>query len=757
MKKRIYTTLFLLLFSTSIIHPALIRESFVANAEDEEYIVAVFTGEGSRTDRGFIISDPQFRIEYSYITDNPSTADFQIFVFQMSVPFVFIDSIWESGVSKNGFKDIFAGNDSFFISIQTNDIESWQVTISQQSIPTETPIVDYDPLVNFSGTTGTTTESFHISTDHFIVDWNYGTTNPTAGFFVLLYESGVIDNYLQYFGDFGPGRDDFEYIYPGQYTDFYFLIVTDENVTNWDLVVKTPLPLLSNITCAANPTIIQKGNRVIINGSIVPAIAGSIITLTFTDPFNDTFAQTTETGANGTYSFHLYPTLVGNYSVVASWDGGPFCEGSTSESAIFMVQSKIPTTITCTIPKSYFSLNESITVTGSLDPPLEGVNITLDITDPHGLNNPITVKTDEHGNYIFKIKPTSEGFYIILARWSGDLTHSDTTSYLVMPVVNKASSNLTCNVNPPQTSVTHPINIQGNLNPRLSGEQVTLTFYLPDFTQITDTVITNQDGAYQYTFYPPINGTTIVRASWSGNDVFFDGQSSDNSFNVTRIHTSISCGVSKNKVSRTGSIHILGSISEEISTEITLHITNPDMTLDQPIVVTTKPDGSYNHTLNVNIDSELGLWSVYATMEGNTIYEEAISDLIPYTVTEEPPGMIFQIGAHEDHDTTRSLGGVIDPPRPGKVIIKVEDPKGKVTSYTAQVEDGYFDYDITIDEVGAWVAEATFEGDDGSIVHSAPQGFQYVSRPYIPGYPLHSILLGVVASLCIMWVMRKKN
>ena len=766
MKKTVYTTLFLLLFTTSMLHPALIRESFVANAEDEGYIVAVLTGEGSRTDRFFIISDPQFRIEYSYITDNPSTADFQILVFQKT-PLELRDSIQEFGESKNGFKDILVGDDTFFIVVVTNDIESWQVTISQQSVPVQTPIVDYEPLVNFRGTTDTTTEPFHISTDHFIVDWNYTTDQLMAGFFVLLYEAGVIENYLQYFGDYGSGRSDFEYVYPGQYTDFYFLVVTDENVTNWDLVVETPLPLFSNITCAANPTIIPKGDRVIINGSVDPAIAGSTITLTFTDPFNDTFTQTTETGPNGTYSFHIYPTQVGNYSVVASWDGGPFCKGSTSEPALFNVTLKIPTRISCSPYRTiiYMSILDFVNIGGFIDPPLSGRNVTVYIIDPQNKSTVLTSVTGEDGSYSTMVLASSPGTYEIHASWPGDETHFGAVSYLSEFKLVMGHSTITCNVSSSTVNYVTNYYIHGKLNANMmySYENITLTFTEWDGSLKKITVTTDMFGHYNFTYYSHFPEEVWVYANWPGNHYISGSVSAPTNFTIPKIPSFITCFITPTTVLRNSSIIIYGNLDPEVSRNITLFVEKSSHIWD-PIVITTEEDGSYSYSISMNKEIPMGRYHVYAFWDGDTVSESARSETVEYNVTDVPPTVSILKTIYKDETLDTNLvriSGKITPVYDGYIEVTITDPNGDSKTSTLQLDDG--EYSMSYDQAleGEHHVTAKFIGDANLESTSEEIKFDLIAetlvRPGIPGFPIESILLSMVAVSGIIWMMRKRN
>jgi len=467
--------LFLLFFSLFFIPSIVFQHNFVALAEETWYDVTIITGSGPKTSQAFRITEPQFRIEYSYIASIPSIADFRIYVYQLSEPFDNIDYIHEYGESKDGLKDVYSGNDMFFIFVDTYKVEFWQISIKQQGIVEQIPSGQYTTVVTFSGTEDMTTPSFNILGDHFIVNWQYTAIEPhDAEFWVLTFPSGSTE-FINILGNSGPSKYEKEYIYNGQFSDFYFIVTTDEYVSDWELNVKKMQLTPSSISCSATPFTALKGSMVSINGSISPAYSGRTVTLEFTDPYTNTFTQTTVSNPDGTYNFHYYPTILGSYNVEASIDSDIYSEGAKSNPVIFNVIQKTLSTITCNVSKPEYQIDEQIVVTGFLDPQLSGVSVTVTFVDPNEELSQMIVETGDGGSFELYYTPLSEGTHTVYTSWPGDEVYTEAESYVTNFSVNKKTTSISCNVIPTQVAIMNPIDIYGLMDPELSGVNITLT------------------------------------------------------------------------------------------------------------------------------------------------------------------------------------------------------------------------------------------------------------------------------------------
>lgn len=95
----------------------------------------------------------------------------------------------------------------------------------------------------------------------------------------------------------------------------------------------------SSITCNLSSTSLSPGNEVTVSGSILPAISGAIVTLTYTKPDSTTYARTVVSNSDGSFQDVYSPDLTGSWSVKASWQGNADYLGSTSFAADFTVGS----------------------------------------------------------------------------------------------------------------------------------------------------------------------------------------------------------------------------------------------------------------------------------------------------------------------------------------------------------------------------------------------------------------------------------
>ncbi|MCP8320532.1 MAG: Ig-like domain repeat protein, partial [archaeon] len=75
-----------------------------------------------------------------------------------------------------------------------------------------------------------------------------------------------------------------------------------------------------------------------VSGSIIPPPSNTVqVTLTFTQPDRRILNYTVNSNSTGSYNYTFSPNVVGNWFVIASWEGDEIYEGATSETALFKV------------------------------------------------------------------------------------------------------------------------------------------------------------------------------------------------------------------------------------------------------------------------------------------------------------------------------------------------------------------------------------------------------------------------------------
>jgi len=87
--------------------------------------------------------------------------------------------------------------------------------------------------------------------------------------------------------------------------------------------------------------------------------------------------------------------------------------------------TKMQSAITCIVSNQKITIGESITISGTLNPNLQGATIYLTFTRPLGQTIGATTET---GSYIFEFSPEEDGNWMVSARWPGDETCLESTS-----------------------------------------------------------------------------------------------------------------------------------------------------------------------------------------------------------------------------------------------------------------------------------------------------------------------------------------
>ena len=87
----------------------------------------------------------------------------------------------------------------------------------------------------------------------------------------------------------------------------------------------------------------------------------------------------------------------------------------------------VSTTISCSVSQSEITLDDSITVSGSISPPVSDVIVTLTYTKPDGSTFTRTCTTNP-GDYSDTYTPDVEGSWSVTASWDGDSTHEGASS-----------------------------------------------------------------------------------------------------------------------------------------------------------------------------------------------------------------------------------------------------------------------------------------------------------------------------------------
>lgn len=139
MKRVIITSLVLVALLIACIAPTTVE------AQDEWVQVKTFTGKGDKTTATFHISGSKWRINWAVETKSPDLGVFVFYVYpEGETGYKFIEQIMHSDGDYSDTTYMYEGNGSFYIKVDTSNIESWTIEVedcisSAPSPPEPTP------------------------------------------------------------------------------------------------------------------------------------------------------------------------------------------------------------------------------------------------------------------------------------------------------------------------------------------------------------------------------------------------------------------------------------------------------------------------------------------------------------------------------------------------------------------------------------------------------------------------------------------
>jgi len=92
------------------------------------------------------------------------------------------------------------------------------------------------------------------------------------------------------------------------------------------------------------------------------------------------------------------------------------------------IMAKVQSSITCAVSSQKIAFGESITISGTLNPNVQGATIYLTFTRPLGQTIAATAEAGVDGTYSFELSPEEDGNWMVSARWPGDENCFESTS-----------------------------------------------------------------------------------------------------------------------------------------------------------------------------------------------------------------------------------------------------------------------------------------------------------------------------------------
>jgi len=194
-----------------------------------------------------------------------------------------------------------------------------------------------------------------------------------------------------------------------------------------------------SISASASVESIEYGESITISGHLSPGIRGNEVDLEYTGPDSTTLTRTATTSDNGSYRNLFEPPSIGAWKVEAGWGGDEDFEGATSQVVGFIVR-KASTSLSLQPSASSVTAGETLTLSGSLEPAVQGSEVGIVYTMPDGTTERRTAVTDSEGVFSDSITPTDAGSWVVRANWEGDSTHlASESEEVIMRVEGKKS------------------------------------------------------------------------------------------------------------------------------------------------------------------------------------------------------------------------------------------------------------------------------------------------------------------------------
>jgi PKD repeat protein len=398
---------------------------------------------------------------------------------------------------------------------------------------------------------------------------------------------------------------------------------------------------------------------------------------------------------------------------------------------------KLSSSISCSASPFIFTVGNSVTVSGVLDPSFEGEGIRLAYNMPGGPTFIKTTTTGSDGSFNNTYTPDATGPWSVVASWNGNLIYAGTSS-LATFLVSNISTSLSCSVSPDISILGDEVTVTGSLNPKLVGKPIDLLYIRPDSSTLQTSVLTDLSGNYTHTFIPDMFGNWSIAANWIGEATYDAASNSSAAFTV--------------HVAPVASFTYAPSTNLTVFTLITFSDTSTDLdgtllswlwdfgddttsNTQNPIHMYEVAD-DYNLTLTVTEnDGYTNMTSHLITIHETTIVPTSITCSVslfavpvggsPTIPSGVPPGSLITVS-----------GAISLPISNTTVTLTYTKPDGSTFTRTVSTTLGEYNDTFTPDMVGTWSVSSSWEGQ--AIILGASSSLQ--------SFTISSITCSVLAS-----------
>lgn len=201
----------------------------------------------------------------------------------------------------------------------------------------------------------------------------------------------------------------------------------------------------SNITVAVNPSTINLGSNITINGTLNPPKANERIDIYYRRNGGHwiDFRTITKTNAEGHFNLTWEFWKGGSYDIYAGWDGDKNtteCESSTVTFTVLRNNSSL----TIAVDPETIALGGNSTITGTLTPAQALADVTFYYKNATESWVPLaTVQTNAEGHFNYTWTPDTAGNFELYVNWTGDDIYAPAESEIVTLKVEEPFTPLT--------------------------------------------------------------------------------------------------------------------------------------------------------------------------------------------------------------------------------------------------------------------------------------------------------------------------
>lgn len=397
------------------------------------------------------------------------------------------------------------------------------------------------------------------------------------------------------------------------------------------------------------------------------------------------------------------------------WDGATWSLEEDYDYMIRAVVGKAPSTITCSSTPSSFTIDSSVTVSGSISPVRGGAEVKLTYRKPDGTTFTRVVITTATGTYSDVCSPDILGLWSVYASWAGDEVYAGATSPRSFFNVTKASSEISCSLSAHTVTVGNGITISGSTSPPRPGVTVYLQYSSDGgktWNSITS-VTTSPVGSYSYIWAPPSVGPYIIQSYWNGDEKYDGASGPLQSLTVEKATSTITCSAGPTSIIIGSGTEISGTISPPVAgVTVTIYYKVGGGAWNIVSTVTATSAGSYTYAWN---PASTGTYEVKANWAGDEVHYGAESDVVTVTVMKKASGISCTLSkAAIKKGESITVSGSISPPRGGVTVTLIyTTPDGTTLTRTASTtEAGAYIDAYTPEKGGSWSVRASWAGDE---------------------------------------------